>query len=132
MNNGLIISQEDIDQAKKRANKKIETIFQGIPITIIIGIPRKIELDMNKKARIAEIRKKMKQKTGLSKTERRLAIATGLISADQEYYWTPEWQKGEREADDDEKRKRVTGPFDTTEEAIKYLHALTPEDADRI
>jgi len=41
----------------------------------------------------------------------------------QDYYWTPEWQEGEREADKDiAENNYVT--FNTAQEAIDYLHFL--------
>lgn len=44
-----------------------------------------------------------------------------MIDADQAWFWTPEWQKGEREADEDIKAGRVTGPFKTIEELKKHF-----------
>ncbi|WP_066188315.1 MULTISPECIES: AbrB/MazE/SpoVT family DNA-binding domain-containing protein [Gracilibacillus] len=42
------------------------------------------------------------------------------IERDQAWFWTEEWQKGEREADEDIKAKRVKS-FKNPEEAIKWL-----------
>ena len=44
-----------------------------------------------------------------------------LIDADQAWFWTPEWQKGEREADEDIKAGRLIGPFKTVEELKKHF-----------
>jgi len=46
-----------------------------------------------------------------------------LIDADQAWFWTPEWQQGEREADEDIKAGRLSGPFTTIEELKKHLGA---------
>lgn len=46
-----------------------------------------------------------------------------LIDADQAWFWTPEWQEGEREADEDIKAGRLSGPFKTMEELKKHLGA---------
>ena len=46
-----------------------------------------------------------------------------LIDASQAYYWTEEWQKGERQADADIKAGRVKR-FDSAVEAVKYLESL--------
>jgi AbrB family looped-hinge helix DNA binding protein len=43
-----------------------------------------------------------------------------LVDSSQAYFWTEEWQQGEREADEDIKAGRVK-TFDTADEAIKYL-----------
>ncbi len=44
-----------------------------------------------------------------------------LIDADQAYFWTEEWQKGERKADEDIKAGRVK-TFHSVDEAFKYLN----------
>src|SRR5207302_584746 len=46
---------------------------------------------------------------------------TKLIDKDQAYYWTEEWQKAEREADEDIASGRVL-TFNSTEELIDELH----------
>jgi len=43
-----------------------------------------------------------------------------LIDASQSYFWTEEWQKGEKKADEDIKAGRVKR-FKTASDAIKYL-----------
>ena len=44
-----------------------------------------------------------------------------LIDKSQAWFWTEEWQKGEREADEDIAAGRVK-EFDNIEDALKYLH----------
>jgi len=46
-----------------------------------------------------------------------------LIDADQAWFWTPEWQASEREADEDIEAGRISGPFKTIDELKKYLGA---------
>jgi len=46
-----------------------------------------------------------------------------LIDADQAWFWTPEWQQGEREVDEDIKAGRLSGPFTTIDELKKHLGA---------
>ncbi|MFH1087221.1 MAG: AbrB/MazE/SpoVT family DNA-binding domain-containing protein [Chloroflexota bacterium] len=43
-----------------------------------------------------------------------------LVDASQAYFWTEEWQKGERKADEDTKAGRVKR-FKSAAEAVKYL-----------
>jgi AbrB family looped-hinge helix DNA binding protein len=45
-----------------------------------------------------------------------------LIDASQAYFWTEEWQKGERKADADIKAGRVKR-FKSAVEAVKYLES---------
>jgi AbrB family looped-hinge helix DNA binding protein len=50
-------------------------------------------------------------------------IPKKLIDADQAWFWTPDWQAGERRADEDIKAGRVSGPFKTIDELKKHLGA---------
>lgn len=43
------------------------------------------------------------------------------IRKGEEWFWTPEWQKKELEADRDIVRGRVSGPFVSARELIKHL-----------
>ncbi len=45
------------------------------------------------------------------------------IPADQRWFWTPQWQAMEREADADIAAGRVV-TFDTAEDAVSYLQQL--------
>ncbi len=47
-----------------------------------------------------------------------------LVDASQAYYWTEEWQKGERKADEDIKAGRVKR-FKSAAEAVRYLESKT-------
>ncbi|MGH9861395.1 MAG: AbrB/MazE/SpoVT family DNA-binding domain-containing protein [Candidatus Acidiferrales bacterium] len=47
-------------------------------------------------------------------------IPMAMIPRDQLWFWTPEWQAGEREADEDIKAGRVEA-FDSAEELIRSL-----------
>lgn len=46
-----------------------------------------------------------------------------LIDSSQAYFWTEEWQKGERKADEDIKAGRVK-KFKSAADAVKYLKSL--------
>jgi hypothetical protein len=43
------------------------------------------------------------------------------IDADQAWFWTPEWQAGEREAEEESRTGRVSGPFRSIDELKKHL-----------
>lgn len=47
-----------------------------------------------------------------------------LISRDQEWFWTKEWQKKEKEADEDIKAGRLSGPFTNAKDLIAHLNYL--------
>ena len=42
-------------------------------------------------------------------------------NAGQEWFWTPEWQKAEKEASKDIKEGRLSKVFTSAEDGIKYL-----------
>lgn len=44
-----------------------------------------------------------------------------LVAKDQEWFWTKEWQKREKEADEAIAKGQITGPFKTAAEALKAL-----------
>ena len=43
------------------------------------------------------------------------------VPRDQVYFWTPEWQAGEREAEKDIREGRVRGPFKSVADLKKSL-----------
>ena len=49
------------------------------------------------------------------------------VRPDSAYFWTREWQAGEREADEDIRAGRLTS-FDNAEDAMEYLRNLANED----
>ena len=44
-----------------------------------------------------------------------------LIDAGQAWFWTPEWQEGEREVEEDIRAGRLVGPFKSIEEMKKHF-----------
>ena len=44
-----------------------------------------------------------------------------LIPKDQAWFWTKEWQKGEREADEAIRKGDLMGPFSNIKDALKAL-----------
>ena len=51
-----------------------------------------------------------------------------LIDADQAWFWTPEWQEGQREAEKDIRAGRVSKVYDDVDEFIADLRSV-PADA---
>jgi len=50
-----------------------------------------------------------------------LFIPKKLISKDQAWFWTKEWQKKEKEAEEAIARGEVSGPFKNTTELVRHL-----------
>lgn len=44
-----------------------------------------------------------------------------MIPQDQIWFWTKEWQKKEREADNDIREGKISGPFSSGKELLKSL-----------
>lgn len=53
-------------------------------------------------------------------------IISGPIDPDQAWFWTPEWQEGEREADADLAGGRAN-TFRSTNEFIAHLKSVAPQ-----
>jgi len=53
-----------------------------------------------------------------------------LVDADEAFFYTPEWQAAEREADEDIRLGQVYH-FDNVEGAIGFLHNHDPEEIER-
>jgi AbrB family looped-hinge helix DNA binding protein len=50
-----------------------------------------------------------------------LFIPKKLISKDQAWFWTKEWQAKEKEADESIERGEVSGPFKNSKELVRHL-----------
>lgn len=68
------------------------------------------------KEKINRIQTNLLLSQGLTKEEIKVACKVGLIDKDQAWWWTEEWQKGEREAEKDIKEGKLYGPFESVKE----------------
>lgn len=82
---------------------------------------KEVYIRLFSKEEIDRIKEKMKKRAGLNAKERKIAIEAGLIDPEQEWFWTPGWQRGEKEADEDIRKGRVSKIFESAEEAIAQL-----------
>jgi AbrB family looped-hinge helix DNA binding protein len=73
--------------------------------------------------KIEAIRKTPLASKGLTAEEADIASRAGLIDTDQRWWWTEEWQKGEREVEKDRKAGR-TEIFPDVEGLIKNLRKV--------
>lgn len=85
--------------------------------------PEEQKLLISAKAKIAAINKDMCNSRGLTNAEAEVAAKVGLIDPDQKWWWTEEWQKGEREAEADIRAGRVSKPFESLKELIEDLES---------
>lgn len=84
--------------------------------------PQERRLATSAREKIAQIRKDMVRSRGLTLAEAKVAAKIGLISSDQIWWWTEEWQAGEREAESERRGGKSIGPFDSADDLIASLH----------
>lgn len=63
----------------------------------------------------------------IAEGEQIVLIPQSLIDRDQAWFWTEEWQEGEREAEEDIREGRLYGPFDSVEEMKKHFESIKDE-----
>ena len=73
------------------------------------------------KDKIKTINEDMLNSKGLTEAEVNVAAKAGLIDPEQKYWWLESWQKGEREAERDERENRSSSAFETAEDLLVHL-----------
>jgi len=115
------------DQLHLRPGDFLEAITQGgkiimVPRQLVAKVPvpsltkKEQEILLKTKEKIEQIQKDLLRSQGLTKEEIKVACRVGLIDKDQAWWWTEEWQKGEREAEKDIREGRFYGPFESVKE----------------
>jgi AbrB family looped-hinge helix DNA binding protein len=82
--------------------------------------PKEQKLLARAQRKIERIRQDLASARGLTPEEAELAARVGLIAWDERWWWTEEWQRGERAAERDLRAGR-TKTFESIEELIKDL-----------
>lgn len=95
--------------------------IQTIEPTVRIGPKHQVTIP-------AEVFKKLQLETGdfltaKIKNSEIILQPKKLIPKEQEWFWTKEWQKKEREADEDIRKRRVYGPFTNAKDFIRSLRS---------
>ena len=108
---GDFIDAKAEDQKIVLVPKKLVTKANVIPLT-------KEEQKILKKAnaKIDSIKQDLAHSKGLSEEEIQVAFKVGLIDKDQAWWWTEEWQKGERQAQKEINEGKLLGPFSTVDQ----------------
>lgn len=91
--------------------KRLATKDEAIPLT-----EKEQKTLLGAKGKIDRIKKDLIHSEGLNREEVAVAIKVGLINSDQAWWWTEEWQEGERKAEREIRGGKLGGPFDTLEE----------------
>jgi len=82
---------------------------------------REQQLLKSAKAKMDAINRDIKSSKGLTDAETAVAQKVGLIDPDQRWWWTEDWQKGEREAQQDIEAGRVSKVYETITDALADL-----------
>jgi bifunctional DNA-binding transcriptional regulator/antitoxin component of YhaV-PrlF toxin-antitoxin module len=93
-----------------------------------VAVPKLTKMEqqflVSAKKKIDAINKDMRKSKGLTEAETKVAAKAGLIDPDQRWWWLEAWQKGEREAEDDFVKGRVSPPLQSANELVGYLRSL--------
>lgn len=130
----ITIPKQIFSSLELKAGDFIEVMIQGGKVVLIPKqitekppVPKLSEREQgllsSAKAKIAAINKDMLNANGLTQAEADVAAKVGLIDPEQKWWWTEEWQKGERQAEADMKAGRISGPFESAAELIQDLES---------
>lgn len=84
--------------------------------------PAEQKILVRARAKVERIQADLLHARGLTRAEAHVAAKAGLIDPDQMYWWTEEWQKGERAAEADLRAGRVR-TFTSREAFLSELKA---------
>ena len=73
------------------------------------------------KKKINKIQTDLIHSKGLTDTEAEIAAKVGLIDPEQMWWWKEDWQKGEREAENNIAKGEVSEVFQNIDDVMSYL-----------
>lgn len=115
--NKLHLEEGDFIEAKAEYQKIVLIPKKLVTKTGVIPLDKEEQKILKKaKAKIERIKQDLPHSKGLSEEEIEVSIKIGLIDKDQAWWWTEEWQKGEREAEKEVRDGKLLGPFSTVEQ----------------
>lgn len=115
--NKLQLEEGDFIEAKAEDQKIILVPQRLVTKSGVIPLSKEEQKILKKtQAKIQKIKQDMSHSKGLSEEEIAVAVKVGIIDHDQAWWWTEEWQKGEREAQMEMTEGKLMGPFSTVEQ----------------
>jgi len=112
--NKLQLEEGDFIEAKAEDQKIILVPQKLVTKSGVIPLSKEEQKILKKtQAKIQKIKQDMSHSKGLSEEEIAVAVKVGIIDHDQAWWWTEEWQKGEREAQKEITEGKLMGPFST-------------------
>jgi bifunctional DNA-binding transcriptional regulator/antitoxin component of YhaV-PrlF toxin-antitoxin module len=115
--NRLHMEIGDFIEAKAEDQKIVFIPKKLVTKANVIPLSKKEQTILKKaKAKMEKIKQNLSHSKGLEQEEIDVAAKVGLIDPDQTWWWTEEWQKGEREAQKEINEGKLMGPFNTLEQ----------------
>jgi AbrB family looped-hinge helix DNA binding protein len=115
--NKLHLVEGDFIEVKAEAQEIVLIPKKLVTKPDVIPLNKKEQNILKKaKAKMEKIKQNLAHSKGLAEQEIDVAVKVGLIDPDQTWWWTEEWQKGEREAETEAREGKLFGPFSTVEQ----------------
>lgn len=115
--NKLHLEEGDFIEAKAEDQRIVLVPKKLVTKTDIIPLSKEEQKVLKKtRVKIEKIKQDMVHSKGLSEDEIAVAVKVRIIDPDQAWWWTEEWQKGEREAQKEITEGKLLGPFSTVEQ----------------
>ena len=113
----LCLEEGDFMEAKAEDQKIVLVPKKLVTKTGVIPLKKEEQKALKRaQAKIERIKRDMVHSKGLSEEELAVAVKVGMIDSDQAWWWTEEWQKGEREAQKEINKDNFLGQFSTVEQ----------------
>ena len=113
----LRLEEGDFMEAKAEDQKIVLIPKKLVTKTGVVPLSKEEQKILKKtQAKIERIKQDMVHSKGLSDEELAVAVKVRMIDPDQAWWWTEEWQKGERESQKEINEDNLLGPFSTVEQ----------------
>jgi len=113
----LRLEEGDFMEAKAEDQKIVLVPKKLVTKTGVVPLKKEEQNTLKRaQAKIERIKRDMVHSKGLSEEELAVAVKVGIIDNDQAWWWTEEWQKGEREAQKEINKDNFLGQFSTVEQ----------------
>ncbi len=115
--NKLHLEEGDFIDAKAENQKIVLIPKKLVTKTDVVPLTKEEQKTLKRaNAKIDSIKQDIAHSKGLSAEEIQVAVKVGLIDKDQAWWWTEQWQKGEREAQKEINEGKLLGPFSTVDQ----------------
>src|SRR4030042_4751498 len=112
--NKLHLEEGDFIEAKEEDQKIVLVPKKLVTKPDVISLSRQEQNTLKKaKTKMEKIKQDLAHSKGLTESETAIAVKVGLIDRDQTWWWTEEWQKGERQHEKEAREGKILGPFNT-------------------